>query len=106
MVDGSIANNVNFTKVKQFLVNFVSATNISSTESRLGILQFSLPHLASLELRFGGSQAKSDILETIDYMDYQNGDGRYTGQALQAVDSFVNIYHSSLVFFLFLLVSW
>jgi hypothetical protein len=87
MVDGSIADNVNFTKVKQFLVNFVGAANIGPTESRMGMLQYS--HLISLEMQFRSSQVKSDILETIEYMPYQNGVGRYTGQALQAIKQWV-----------------
>ncbi len=87
MVDGSIANNVNFTKVKQFLVNFVSAANISPSESHLGLLQFSLPYLASLEIGFRSSQVKNDILGRIGNMDYQEGSGRYTGKALEAVES-------------------
>jgi hypothetical protein len=91
MVDGSTASNVDFTKVKQFLANFVNAANISPSESRMGILQYSLPHLASLEMRFASSQVKSDILEKIDHMDYQEGFGRYIGKALEAVESWVRI---------------
>ena len=91
MVDGSVADNVDFAKVKEFLTNFIIHSNISPSGSRVGMLQFSLPNLASLEMRFGSSQERSEILETINYMDYMEGAGRHTGQALQAVDSWVGI---------------
>lgn len=97
MVDGSKVSNANFTKVKQLLANFVNGSNISPSKSRLGILQYSLQYLAELVLRFGNSQVKSDILKEIDYMTYQEGSSRYTGQALNAVESAVcTSYHSLL----------
>lgn len=91
MVDGSIAENVNFAKVKEFLTNFVNGSNVSPSGSRIGLLQFSLPHLASLEIMFQDSQVKSYILEKISSLYYQEGDGRYTGKALEAVDSWVRV---------------
>ena len=104
MVDGSKVNNADFTKVKQFLTNFVKDFNISPAKSRLGILQYSFGYLAQVVLRFSSSQAKSDILEDIDYMNYQEGSGRYTGQALQAVENGVCTNYRFLLRILFIAV--
>ncbi|XP_046857342.1 collagen alpha-6(VI) chain-like isoform X3 [Xenia sp. Carnegie-2017] len=86
MIDGSTARNVSFNKVKQYLVNFVQNANIGYLQSRLGILQFSLPHLASIVATFGGSQEKNNLLNYIDNMQYQQGSGRFTGKALELVE--------------------
>lgn len=91
MVDSSKVENVDFRKVKQFLANFVNHANINPSQTHIGVLQYSQPHLASLEIRFDNSQRKSDILNKIDYMGYQDGNGRFTGQALQAVEKWVRL---------------
>ncbi|XP_066293619.1 von Willebrand factor A domain-containing protein 2-like [Branchiostoma lanceolatum] len=69
----------NFRKVKEFTADVVDRFDISSTGTRVGVVQFS--HYATMEFNLGQYADKSSTLSAIDDIGYQKG-ATYTPWAL------------------------